>query len=48
VDSKEMNIIAPDVESGTNHHINNALKEELADSEEVVAIFATTTYHGDI
>ena len=27
-------------------HINNALKEELADSEEVVAKFATTTQHG--
>ena len=29
-------------------HINNALKEELADSEEVVAKFATTTQHGAI
>ena len=29
-------------------HINNALKEELADSEEVVAKFATTTKHGAI
>ena len=27
-------------------HINNALKEELAGSEEVVAKFATTTQHG--
>ena len=27
-------------------HINNALNEELADSEEVVAKFATTTQHG--
>ena len=27
-------------------HINNALKEELADSEVVVAKFATTTQHG--
>ena len=27
-------------------HINNALREELADSEEVVAKFATTTQHG--
>ena len=27
-------------------HINNALKEELAGSEEVVANFATTTQHG--
>ena len=27
-------------------HINNALKEELSDSEEVVAKFATTTQHG--
>ena len=29
-------------------HINNALKEELAGSEEVVAKFATTTQHGAI
>ena len=29
-------------------HINNALKEELAGSEEVVAKFATTTRHGAI
>ena len=27
-------------------HINNALKEELADSEEVVAKFATTIQYG--